>query len=419
MPFDTNKQDAAEKELVNSVSDTNMDAHAKKPDRWIAHVDLDAFFASCEQRDNPDYRGRPVVVGAQPGNRGVVAAASYEARRYGIHSAMPIAEAHRRCPDAVYLRPDMQKYQEASRQVFAILDEITPVVEKASIDEAYLDVSGLEKVTGPPDIIGRQIRQRIHDATELTASVGIGPNRLIAKLASEAGKPDGLTVIPADRVLAFLAPMPVGNLRGVGRRTQKIFERLGIRTVAEVRAMDIALLKEHLGEKATESVRRQALGRASDEIVPDRQRKSISKETTFGTDVTDHDHLHDVLRELAAGVARAARREELAGKIVTLKIRFEGFETHTRQATLPGPTNDQRVMLSTAWSLFTQGDLPGKPVRLIGVSISGWADQHPAQADLFEPGEQKAQDQKILAAIDTVEEKFGKRFLQVGMSREK
>jgi DNA polymerase-4 len=185
-----------------------MQLPATKPDRWIAHVDLDAFYASCEQRDHPEYRQRPVVVGAQPGNR------------------MPISEAYRRCPDAVYLRPDMQKYRQVSRQVFATLADITPVVEKASIDEAYLDISGLGKIIGSPEDVGRQIRRRIHQATELTASVGIGPNRLIAKLASEAGKPDGLVVVARDEVLAFLAPMPVSNLRGVGRRTQKIFERL-------------------------------------------------------------------------------------------------------------------------------------------------------------------------------------------------
>jgi DNA polymerase-4 len=396
-----------------------MASPTEKPEHLIAHVDLDAFYASCEQRDNPEYRGRPVIVGAQPGNRGVVAAASYEARQFGIHSAMPIAEAHRRCPDAVYLKPDMQKYLQASRQVFAILDDFTPVVEKASIDEAYLDISGLEKVTGPPETIGREIRQRIHTTTELTASVGIGPNRLIAKLASEAGKPDGLTVVPCDQVLAFLAPMPVSNLRGVGKRTQKIFDRLNIRTIAELRITPMATLKKHLGEKAAESVQRQALGRASDEVVPDRQRKSISKENTFGTDVTDHERLHDVLRELAAGVARTARREQLAGTVVTLKIRFEGFETHTRQTTLTTPTNDERIMLTTAWSLFNNGDLPDKPVRLIGVGISGWTEQTAAQADMFAPAEQKVHDQKILAAIDTVEEKFGKRILQVGMSRKK
>jgi DNA polymerase-4 len=396
------------------VSDTHCHPH-----RWIAHVDLDAFFASCEQRDHPEYRDRPVIVGAMPGNRGVVAACSYEARTFGIHSAMPIAEAHRRCPDAVYLRPNMEKYRQASRHVFEILDDITPVVEKASIDEAYLDLSGLENISGPPEVIGREIRQRILDATGLTVSVGIGPNRLIAKLGSEAAKPDGLKVIPAEDIPAFLAPMPVGNLRGLGRQTQKKFARLNIRTVAELRTTSIDTLKKHLGEKAAASFHRQARGLASDEVITDRRRKSISKEKTFGTDSRDHGHLHDVLRELAAEVGRTARREALAGTVVTLKIRFAGFETHTRQSTLSAPTNDERIMLSTAWSLFENSDLPDKPVRLIGVGISGWSEQTTAQADLFAPTDHKAQEQKILQTIDTVTEKFGKPLLGVGLSRKK
>ncbi len=386
-------------------------------DRWIAHVDLDAFFTSCEQRDHPEYRQRPVVVGAMPGNRGVVAAASYEARTFGIHSAMPIAEAYRRCPDAVYLRPNMEKYRQASRRVFEILGEITPAVEKASVDEAYLDISGLEKIVGSPETIGRKIRQRVRAGTGLTASVGIGSNRLIAKLGSEASKPDGLKVIPPDETLDFLAPMPVGNLRGLGPQTQKIFDRLAIRTVAELRATPVTKLKEHLGPKAAENFHRQAHGIASSEVVTDRERKSISKETTFGSDTRDHDLLRDKLRKLAAGVARTARRETLAGMVVTLKIRFEGFETYTRQNTLPEPTDDERVMLETAWSLFNHGDLPDKPVRLIGVGLSGWAKRDTSQADLFESLERRAHDKKILEAIDTVTEKFGKPILQVGMSR--
>ena len=391
----------------------------KTPHRWIAHVDLDAFYASCEQRDRPECRQRPVIVGAMPGNRGVVAAASYEARQFGIHSAMPIAEAYRRCPDGVYLRPDMEKYRQDSRQVFQALGEITPVVEKASIDEAYLDVSGLEKIIGPPNAVGREIRQRIRDETGLTASVGIGPNRLIAKLGSEACKPDGLKVIPPEEVLDFLAPMPVANLRGLGQQTQKLLTRLGIHTVAELRATPLANLEEHLGHKLAASFHRQAHGIASDEVITNRQRKSISKETTFGSDVRDRNVLHDVLRELAAGVARTARREHLAGTVVTLKIRFEGFETHTRQRTLLEPTNDERVMVTTAWSLLTHGDLPTKPVRLIGVGISHWAEQDASQRDLFEAQEQRALDRKIVETIDTVTEKFGRPILQVGLSRKK
>jgi DNA polymerase-4 len=378
-------------------------------------MDLDAFFASCEQLEHPEYQGRPVVVGARPGHRGVVAAASYEARRFGIHSAMPIAEAFRRCPDAVYLRPDMETYRRYSQQVFQILETLAPVVEAASIDEAYLDVSGLEKLLGTAETIGLEIKQRIHDGTGLTASVGIGPNRLIAKLGSEHHKPDGLTVVVPDQVLDFLAPMPVSNLRGLGRQTQKIFSRLGIRTVAQLRATPLPQLQQHLGKKAAASFHRQAFGIASDQVLPGQCRKSISKETTFETDIRDHALLHDTLRKLAADVARTARREGLSGSVVTLKIRFEGFETCTRQYTRTMPTHDERDMLKTAWRLFLGSGLPDKPVRLIGVGISGWEQGRPAQADLFDQPGQQQDNQRLLETIDAVTDKFGTHSLQLGL----
>jgi DNA polymerase-4 len=380
-------------------------------------MDLDAFFASCEQREHPEYRGRPVVVGALPGHRGVVAAASYEARRFGIRSAMPISEAWRRCPDAVFLRPDMDKYRLVSRQVFQILETMTPTLEGASIDEAYLDVTGLEKLVGPPETIGRAIKQSIFAEAGLTASVGIGPNRLIAKLGSEYHKPDGLTVVSEKQVLGFLAPMPVSNLRGLGRQTQKVFTRLGIRTVAQLRAVPLLLLQQELGKKAAASFQRQAFGIASDQVVPGRCRKSISKETTFAADVHDHAVLHDALRRLAADVAGTARREGLSGSVVTLKIRFEGFETHTRQHKRTAPTHDERDILKTAWQLFLGSKLPKKPVRLIGVGISGWDESQPAQADLFDQPEQSESNQRLLKTIDDVTEKFGKGMLQVGVPR--
>ena len=389
----------------------------KEKHRWIAHMDLDAFFASCEQQEHPEYKGRPVVVGALPGNRGVVAASSYEAREFGIRSAMPIAEAYRRCPDAVYLRPDIEKYRNISRQVFQILETTTPAVEAASIDEAYLDISGLDKLMGRPETIGSEIKRRIFSGTGLTASVGIGPNRLIAKLGSDFRKPDGLTVVTPDQVLDFLAPMRVSNLRGLGRQTQKIFERLGIRTVAQLRAYPLAMLEQHLGNRAAASFHNQAFGIASNQVVPGQGRKSISKETTFGTDVRDHAVLHDVLLGLAAEVARTARREGLSGSVITLKIRYEGFETYTRQHKQAAPTHDEREILKTAWQLFNNGNLPKKPVRLIGVGISSWEDDQPAQADLFDEPEQKASSQQVLKTIDAVAEKFGKSLLQVGVSR--
>ncbi|WP_029131789.1 DNA polymerase IV [Sedimenticola selenatireducens] len=389
--------------------------HSHRAQRWVGHADLDAFYASVEQRDCPDYRDRPVVVGALPGHRGVVAAANYRARVFGIRSAMPIAEAYRRCPDAVYLRPDMAKYLRVSREIFQILESITPVIEPVSVDEAYLDLTGLEKLIGSPETIGTEIKRRILETTGLTVSVGIGPNRLIAKLGSEHRKPDGLTVVYPDEILEFLATMPVANLRGLGRQTQKIFAHLGIRTVAQLRAFPLRILEEHIGKKSV-VFKQQALGIASAEVVPGQERKSISKETTFEEDVREQEILHDALHNLAAEVAATARREQLSGSVVTLKIRFTGFETHTRQHKPPVPTHDERVILREAWALFLNGNLPRTPVRLIGVGISGWQqiESEPVQADLFDKPRQSEKDNRILETLDRVTDRFGKGMLQLG-----
>jgi DNA polymerase-4 len=247
--------------------------------------------------------------------------------------------------------------------------------------------------------------------------VGLGPNRLIAKLGSEYRKPDGLTVVTPDQVLDFLAPMPVANLRGLGRQTQKIFDRLRISTVAQLRAVPLQTLAQHLGQNAAASFHRQSLGLASDEVVPERQRKSISKETTFEADIRDKAILRDALRGLASEVARIARREGLSGTVVTLKIRFEGFETHTRQHKREASTNDEREILKTAWHLFQNGNLPKKPVRLIGVGISGWEDKQSVQADLFDTPEEPQGNPRLLNVIDAVTEKFGTGMLQIGPGR--
>jgi len=382
--------------------------------RWVGHADIDAFYASVEERDCPEYRGRPVVVGALPGHRGVVAAANYAAREFGIRSAMPIAEAHRRCPDAVYLRPDMARYTKVSREIFQILQTITPVIEPVSIDEAYLDLSGLEKLLGSPEEIGLAIKQRILAGTGLTVSVGIGPNRLIAKLGSEHRKPDGLVIVHQAEVLDFLAPMPIANLRGAGRKTQKVFDRLGIKTVTQLRAIPLKYLEQLLGSGAASKFHEQAHGIASVEVTPGRARKSISKETTFEEDIRDRSILHDVLRRLSAEVAASARREGLSGALVTLKIRFAGFETHTRQIKLATATHDERVILREARSLLHHSALPDKPVRLIGVGISAWQQVETAQGDLFSSQQDRIRDERLLQTLDRATDRFGKGILQLG-----
>jgi DNA polymerase-4 len=311
----------------------------------------------------------------------------------------------------------MAKYAEVSRQIFRVLETLSPVVEPVSVDEAYLDLTGLERLIGPPEKIGRQIKRRILEETGLRVSVGIGPNRLIAKLASEHRKPDGLMVVSPDQVLDFLAPMPVANLRGVGRETQKTLNRLGIRTVAQLRTVPLRYLEEALGKRAATSVNAQAMGIASAEVKSGRGRKSISKETTFEEDVRDHSTLRDVLRVLAAEVASTARREHLSGSVVTLKVRFAGFETHTRQYSLAAPTHDERVILREAWRLFCHGHLPVKPVRLIGVGISRWELMQPAQATLFSSPQQHVRDERLLETIDRAAARFGKGTLQLGYTK--
>ena len=332
---------------------------------------------------------------------------------------MPISEAYRRCPDGIYVRPQMDKYVTESRRIMRTLEELVPAVEKASVDEAYLDVAGLEHILGTPAEIGARIRSAICEQTGLTASVGIGPNRLIAKLGSEDCKPDGLKVVAESEVLDFLAPMPVSNLRGMGKQTLKKISGLKIQTIAELRAVPQATLEELVGAKAAAGFLRQAQGIGSTEIVTARQRKSISKETTFSQDVTDPERLHDVLRNLAMQVARTARRESLAGRVVTLKIRYQGFETFTRRTTLDHATNDEREMLETAWQLYNNGSLPDKPVRLIGVGISSWDDAIAPQQqdDLFAEQPQARTDKKILAAIDELQDKYGKPVLKIGVSK--
>ena len=388
------------------------------PPRWILHLDMDAFFAAIEQRDDPALRGRPVVVGAQPGGRGVVATCSYEARRFGLRSAMPINEAYRRCPEAVYLRPRTEHYRAIAREIREVMASCSPVVEPVSIDEAFLDVSGLERLIGPPEVIGWRLKADILAAVGLTASVGIGPNRLVAKLASDFEKPDGLTVVPPERVLEFLGRLPVWALRGLGTKTLPKLERLGIRTVAELRALSLEQLQAHLGARASLSLYQQARGIGSDRVGAGAGRKSLSKETTFAEDVTDPRRLRDTLRELAAEVARTARQERIAGQRVTLKIRFQGFETHTRQLGLDQPSDDARTLLAAAWSLYESGRLPKKPVRLIGLGISELGPPPPLQPDLFAGGPDEApnsaRNRQLNATLDRINERFGPGALRQG-----
>ena len=298
-----------------------------------------------------------------------------------------------------------------------ILERVSPLVEPVSIDEAYLDVSGLERLFGPPEDIGHRVKQAVRKELGLTVSVGIGPNRLIAKLASDFRKPDGLTLVPPAGVQAFLDPMPVSALRGVGQRTLDRLERLGVRRVEQLRRYSLDDLQRHFGDKGGQHLYRQARGEASDRVGDGSPRRSISKETTFEQDLDDPQALHDTLLWLAAEVGWLARHKGLEGRVVTLKLRLAGFETHTRQRKLNAPTAADQRIFQSAWSLYQESGFTGRPVRLIGIGISGWDEGEPFQGDLFSPAEDHEREQRLYATLDRVGQRFGRGKLRVGLPK--
>jgi len=389
---------------------------AERSKRWVMHLDMDAFYASVEQRDKPEYRGKPLVVGALPGRRGVVATCSYEARKYGVRSAMPISEAYRRCPDAIYLHPDMDRYVAASQEVMLALDEISPIVEPVSIDEAYLDISGLERLIGGLEEIGRLTKRKIREKVGITCSVGIGPNRLIAKLASDYQKPDGLVVVRPDQVPDFLDPMSVSSLRGVGKITEKHLWRLNIKTVAHLKRYSLESLQGHFGNKSGQHLHDQAHGIASNRVGSKAGRQSISKETTFNEDETDQQRLREQLRLQASEVGHIARRKGLKGRVVSLKIRLDGFETHTRQSKIGVASNADGKIFNTAWQLYQASGFVGRPVRLIGLGISEWSEGD-QMGDLFDTTDQREREDRLYATLDEVSEKFGEGRLSRGLKK--
>jgi len=381
---------------------------AASPPRRIAHVDMDAFYAAVEIRDDPSLAGKPVVVGGAPDQRGVVAAASYEARKFGIHSAMPMVRAVRLCPTLVRLPGDVGKYAEASRRVFEVLASFSPAVETLSLDEAFLDVTGEEAHFGPPAELGRRIKQAIREAVALTASVGVAPCKFVAKLASDYGKPDGLVVVAEDDVLAFLRPLPIERLWGVGQRTAPRLHALGIRTIGDLEAKDAAWARRELGDQGL-ALHALACGKDDRAVTPDEPTKSISSEMTFATDIHERPRLLGILADQARTVAARVRREGVLARTVQLKLRDDTFATRTRRRTLGAPTDDGDAFYHAARELFEADPLP-RPLRLIGVGVSGLREAAAETLPLFaadaEPA--RAADARFQAAVDTLEDKFGK-----------
>jgi DNA polymerase IV len=375
------------------------------PARTILHVDMDAFYAAVEQRDRPELRGRPVVVGADPKGgrgRGVVSTASYEARRFGIASAMPVSQAFRLCPDAAYLPVDMEKYAAVSAEVMEILRGITDRVEPISIDEAFLDVTGSRRALGAGEAIARTLKDRLRSATSLTASVGVAANKLVAKIASDLRKPDGLVVVPPGTEAAFLAPLPVRRLWGIGPRMEERLLKAGIHTLGQLVAQGEAVLERRFGTHGHDLLR---LARGLDDREVEAHpggAKSVGQEHTYERDTADRGQHRRTLLRLCDGVARRLREQRLQASTVTLKHRDEAFRTVTRATTLASPTDSSDALFATAWRLL-EGLAGAGKVRLLGVYASGFEAGRQLTLDLVKHPETAAADR----VRDAVARRFG------------
>ncbi len=372
----------------------------------ILHVDMDAYYASVEEREQPDLRGQPVIVGGSPQGRGVVAAANYEARQFGIHSAMPTARALQLCPHLVVVKPRMELYAQIAREIRAIFHRFTPLVEPLSLDEAFLDVGGCQAISGSPVETGQQIKAAIAAELQLVASVGVAPNKFLAKIASDLEKPDGFVVVKPDNVHAFLDPLSISRLWGVGRVTEKAFKRQGLKTIGDVRRLPLATMQQLFGSQG-EHFWNLANGIDNRQVTPDRQAKSISHETTFPEDIEDLEALQTWAVELSSQVARRLRSRSLEGNTVHLKARSSDFRTIVRSKKLRDPSNATQEISRIARQLLTQS-VPRShlPLRLLGVGVSGLKPAADRQLLLFDETDEAPQT-GIDDASDKILAKFG------------
>ncbi len=381
----------------------------------ILHIDMDAFYASIEIRDNPALAKLPVVVGGTPQGRGVVSTANYIARQYGIHSAMPASQAVRLCPQATFLRPRMDYYAAIAQQIRAIFHEYTDLVEPLSLDEAFIDVTGSQALFGDAVTIARKIKQRIQNELGLTASAGVAPNKFLAKVASDLQKPDGLVVVRPDAVAEFLDPLPVSRVWGVGAQTQKKLDRYNIRTIGDLRALSMELLKSIVGVNC-EHFYQLARGQDSRLVVPDRDAKSISHETTFHQDIHDREAVLAWLLDLTDQVARRMRRYDMVGRTVQLKLRYSNFETLTRSATLDEPTHATDKLATAVASIYEKSHLDvGRGIRLVGMGVSQLSVGRAVQLTLFDQPERE-KSSRMDQAADAIRDKFGKHAILRGSS---
>jgi len=378
----------------------------------IIHVDMDAFFASVEIRDHPKLEGKPVIVGGRADARGVVAAANYVARTFGIHSAMPVSRALRLCPAAILLPPRLERYNEISYQIRAVFERFTPVIEPLSLDEAFLDVSGSLKLFGSARRIGQEIKAAIRGELHLTASIGIASNKLLAKIASDLEKPDGFVIVSADGIQAFLDPLPVSRIWGVGRVAAHKLKSIGIHYIAELRKTSISQLEPLFGQTTSAHLLACAQGVNSRPVVPDREAKSISHERTFAHDIDQADVLHSTLLVLAEQVMCRLRHAGKSTRCVELKLRFADFSTITRSMRLAAPTD----VTSEIWHIverLLQKHWKGQPLRLVGMGVSDLRHAGMRQGDLFM--DQHIHQQKVDRVGDEIRQRFGKHVIHRGV----
>lgn len=375
----------------------------------ILHADMDAFFASVEQRDNPELRGKPVVVGARPDERGVVAAASYEARRYGIHSAMPSRQAGKLCPFAVFVPPDHAKYEQVSRRIFDVFNRFTPLVEPLSLDEAFLDVSGAQKLFGDGQAIARALKTAVFSETGLTVSVGVASNKFLAKLASDMNKPDGLTVVPEDpaRILEFLAPLPVTGIYGVGKTTATALNKAGLFTMGDLQKAPLQRLNAIVGERGASFVKELAAGCDTRRVEPDAEEKSFSREHTFMTDCSSTAAIRAELIAMSFDIAARLRKAGKNAGMCRVKLRYPDFKTVTRQKRLELPRCDDFSLRDAALELLDSLGID-KPVRLIGFAAGALAPAANSEPGLFHASHGSLEARERLSrSMDRIREKFG------------
>jgi len=379
--------------------------------RRIMHIDLDAFFVSVEQTLNPELRGKPVVVGGRPDRRGVVASASYEARAFGLHAGMPLSTACRLCPQATFIEGSFSKYRDASQKFMAILADFSPFLEPVSLDEAYLDATGFESIYGSIHQMAIAIKQRIKVELELCASIGIASSKVVAKVASELSKPDGLLEVADGEERSFLAPLPIAALPGIGKKTERILNGLGISTIGEISSMPLDALKSHFGASG-EVLHDYANGIDDREVKLPGAAKSISRETTFGKDTKDRPQLEATLRYLSERVGSELRQRGKQAKSITLKLRYADFTTITRHHTLRQGNNTDQTIFGTGLKLLRKALSPGKkPVRLIGIGVSNLIEPG-RQLDMLDSSAQRLE--QLNKAIDRIRKKYGFTAIQTG-----